>query len=130
MRGYRISLGDDDDGKILPLFLPLLEVCCQCLNGDRLLGNGYEISSSCKAAVQRQPARLTAHDLHDHDPMMRRCCRMELIQRIAYGRDRAVESDAEIGAKDVIVDRIGHDDTRNAVCVKYRRHRNGTAVAH
>src|SRR5450830_1779888 len=129
MRGYRVSLGDDDDGEILPLFLPLIEVCCQRLYGYRLLGDGYEIGPPCEAAVQRQPARLTAHDLHDHDPVMRRRRRMELVQHIADGRNRAVESYAEVGAKDVIVDSIGHDDTRNAVCIKYCRHSNGTAIA-
>src|SRR5450830_1210679 len=129
MCGYRVSLGDDDDGEILPLFLPLLEVCCQRLYGYRLLGDGYEIGPPCEAAVQCQPARLTAHDLHDHDPVMRRRRRMELVQRIADRRNRAVESYAEVGAKDVIVDAIGHDDTRNVVCIKYCRHSDGTAVA-
>ena len=66
------------------------------------------------ARVERDPARVAAHDLANHDSPMCFGSRMQPIDGISGECDGTIEAEAVRRADDVVVDRLRNTDDRNA----------------
>ena len=52
------------------------------------------------------------HDLEHHDPVVRLGRGVQPVDRLGGDAERSVEADADVGAADIVVDRLGHRDHR------------------
>ena len=55
-----------------------------------------------------------AHDFKEHDPVMRRGCRVQFVHRLSGGVDGGVEAKGQLRAAHVVVDGFGHADDVHA----------------
>ena len=115
------AFGDDDDAEAgaEPLALPnarghLVEV-------ERNLGNQHDVGAAGDARVERDPARVAAHHLDDHDAVVRLGGRVQPIDRLGRERHRRVEPERHRRLGDVVVDGLRHADDGNAALVELVR---------
>lgn len=64
--------------------------------------------------MQRDPAGVAAHHLHQHHALMRLRGAVQTIDGIGRDGQRGVEPERHVGAIDVVVDGLGHPDHRDA----------------
>ena len=77
-------------------------------------GIRIDVGAAADPRVERNPARVAAHDLDHHDAVVRFGRRVQPVDRV--GREATAESKPKRvgGADDVVVDRLGHADQRDA----------------
>src|SRR5574337_432334 len=80
----------------------------------RDLGQQDHVGRAGEAAVQRDPAGVASHRLGDHHPAVAARGGFEPVERLGDDRDRAVEAEAQVGVAQVVVDRLGNADHRQA----------------
>ena len=80
-------------------------------------------------AVQRDPARVTAHDLQDHDPLVARRRGVQAIERVHHGGHGGIKTERHRGRGQVVVDRLRHADAVDAGLLQLQRRRHGTVTA-
>ena len=66
-----VALAHDDDREVLPSLVSLDELLARALDGDRLLGDENHVRATRNPAHDRNPARVSAHDLDDHHAVVR-----------------------------------------------------------
>jgi hypothetical protein len=64
--------------------------------------------------MERDPAGIAPHHLDDDDAAVRFRGGVEAIDRVGGEAHRRIESEAACGARDVVVDGLGHADERDA----------------
>ena len=67
------------------------------------------------ARVHRDPARVAAHHLDDHDALVRFGRGVQPIDRLGGDGDGGVEAERRLRARQVVVDRLRHADDRHAL---------------
>ena len=87
-----VALADDDDREVLPARVALDELLAGVLHGDRLLGDEDHVRAACDSAHDRDPAGVPAHDLDDHDAVVRLGGRVKPVDRLGGDRRRPCRS--------------------------------------
>lgn len=72
------------------------------------LGDQDDIRARCEPRVEGDPARVAAHELDDHDAVMRGGRRVHSIERFGRDMDRGLEPEGDVGAVEVVVDGFGN----------------------
>lgn len=74
-----------------------------------------DIGAGGEACVEGDPAGVAAHELDDHDTVMRGGGGVHSIER--FGRDmyRGLEPEGDVGAVEVVIDCFGHADAVDAL---------------
>ena len=72
-------------------------------------------------AHDRDPARVPAHHLDDHDAVVRLGGRVQPVDRLGGDGQRRVEAERVVGRREVVVDRLGHADDRERVLLEEPR---------
>ena len=107
---------------------PLLDMRGQPLVGKGNLGNQDDIRAAGQAAVQRDPARVAAHDLQHHDALVAGRRGVQAVERIGHALHRGIETEGRRRGGKIVVDRLRHADHGHAVFKKLVR-RGQRAVA-
>ncbi len=71
--------------------------------------------------VQRDPAGVPAHHLDDQHPVVALGRGVQAVDGLGRDADRGVEAERVVGARQVVVDRLGHADDVHAQLVQLRR---------
>ena len=79
--------------------------------------------------MQRDPARVAAHDLDDEGTVMAFRGGVQPVDRLHRDVDRGVEAEGVVGRAEVVVDRLGHADHRQAPGVQCRGDPEGVFAA-
>ena len=109
----RVALGDDDDREV-----PARASCRRRMwshaSSIAVGSSGTRMTSAPPATAARgcDPARVPAHDLDDHDPVVRLGGRVQSVDRLGADVDGRVEADRDVGPGEVVVDRLRHADDR------------------
>ena len=74
------------------------------------LWNENDVGSAGNPGTQRQPAGSVPHDLHHNNAMVTCRSRMEAIDCLGGDAQRRVEAKADVGHRDVVVDRLRQRD--------------------
>ena len=115
------ALGDDDDRGVLALEARL-HPRADVLDVEGLLGDQHHAGAAGDAGVQRDPAGVAAHHLDDQHAVVRLGGRVQAVDRLGGDVDRGVEAEREVGAGQVVVDRLGHADDVDAEVGELGRH--------
>ena len=110
-----VALADDDDREVLAALVPVLDLAARLLDRDRLLGDQDHVRAAGDPAHDRDPARVPAHDLDDHDAVVRLGGRVQPVDRLGADRDGGVEAERVVGRGQVVVDRLRDADDREVV---------------
>ncbi len=78
------------------------------------LRNQNDVGATADTRIERNPARVAAHHLDDHDAAVRLGRRVQPIDGVGGEADGGVEPERVGRADDVVVDRLGHADQRDA----------------
>jgi hypothetical protein len=73
------------------------------------------VGAAREPAVERDPAGVTAHQLHHDHAVVALRSGVHLVERLGRRAHRAVEAEAALGAAHVVVDRLGHADDGEAL---------------
>src|SRR5207253_2469823 len=76
---------DDHNRNALAITLSLSHKIADILNGERNFRNENYVSTPRDAGLERNPARVTAHDLDHHDAVVRLCRGMDFVDGIGRG---------------------------------------------
>ena len=88
---------------------------------ERDFRNQNRVCAAGHARMQRNPARIAAHDFDDHDAAVRLGGRVQPIDGVGRERHGGVEAETVRRADDVVVDGLGDADERNAALVELMR---------
>ena len=83
-----------------------------------MLGDQDHVGAAGDAAHHRDPARVAAHHLDDHDAVVRLRRRVQAVDRLGRDADRGVEAEGVVGAREVVVDRLRDADDRQLSSAK------------
>jgi len=105
---------DHNNAEVLAAILAVADGLTNALDVVRNLGNQDDISAPGNTGMDGNPSGVAPHDFDDqHTPMAFRCC-VQLVERVARRVDRCVKAERDNGNTDVVVDRFGNSDERNA----------------
>ena len=110
-----VALRDDDDREVLPALVAAADVVAGLVDRDRLLGDQDHVGAASDPAHDGDPARVTAHHLHDHHAVVRLGRRVEPVDRLRGDEDGRVETEGVVGAAEIVVDRLRNADDREGV---------------
>ena len=82
---------------------------------ERALGHEDHVGAAGHARVGGDPAGVAAHDLDDDHAVVRLGGRVQAVDRVGRDLHRGLEAEGVVGAREVVVDRLGHADDRHAV---------------
>ena len=89
--------------------------CREFVNVKGNLGHQYGGGTSRNARLQRDPAGIPAHNLHDHHPVVAFCRCVQTIYGVGGNLHRRLKTKSGVGAHDVIVNSLWHTDNGQAV---------------
>ncbi len=78
----------------------------------RKLRDDDHVGAAGQAAHHRDPPGVATHDFDHHHAMMGGGGGVQAIERLDHDPDRGIEADAELGDREVIVDRLWDADHR------------------
>jgi hypothetical protein len=108
------ALGDDDDREVAALGVAPAQAVADLVHVERALGHEDHVSAAGEAAVRRDPARMAAHHLDDDDAVVRLRRGVEPVDRVGRDLHGGLEAEREVGAGEVVVDRLGDADDGDA----------------
>ena len=114
------ALGDDHDRRV-PGLEPVLHVADHLVDVERALRDEDHVRAAGQAGVQRDPARVPAHDLDDQRPVVAFRRGVQPVDRLHGDVHRGVEAERVVGRAEVVVDGLRHADDGNALAVQPRR---------
>ena len=79
------------------------------------LGDQDDVGAAGDAGAERQPAGVVAHDLDHDDAVMAVRGAVQAVDRVGRDPERGVEAEGDVGALDVVVDRLGQGDDVQAL---------------
>src|SRR5215203_496162 len=115
LEGELGALGDDDDREVLTAVMTAGDVAADFLDRGDLLGDDDAVGAAGEAGVSGDPAGVPAHHLDHHDPVVGLGGGVEAVDRVGDYLHCGVEAEGEVGAADVVVDRLRDTDQRQAV---------------
>ena len=98
---------------------------------DRIvdLGQQDDVGGAGQTGLERDPARVAAHGLDDHDAAVALAGGLQPLDRCGHGGDRGVEAEAALAADDVVVYGLGHADDRQSALAQTVRDRHRAVAA-
>ena len=111
------ALGDDDDRRVVQLEARL-DVAADLVDVEGHLGDEDDVRAAGHARVQRDPARVPAHDLDDQDAVVALRGGVQPVDGLGGDVDRGVEAERVVRAREVVVDRLRHADDVDARLVQ------------
>ena len=111
----RGALGDDDDRERGAVGLAALEPLADLVEVERALGHEDHVGAAGQAGVAGDPAGVAAHHLdHDH-AVVRLGGGVQAVDRVGGDLHGGLEAEREVGAGEVVVDRLRDADHVDAV---------------
>ena len=93
------------------------------------LRNDDHVGAARQATDHRHPAGVPAHHFNDHDAVMGRSGGVQSIEGLHHDANRGIEADAELGRREVVVDRLRHPNDRIAGIAHRGRNRQRVVAA-
>ena len=115
------ALGDDDDAVAAARRVAPLDALDDAVDVVGDLGQQDDVGVAGDARVHRDPARVAAHDLDDHDALVRLGGGVQPVDRLGRDGDGGVEAERRLRAGQVVVDRLRDADDRHALLEEARR---------
>src|SRR5437763_15506829 len=100
--------------------MPPLQGFSNIIDVEWPLRNQDDVGTPGDAAVNSDPAGVTAHDLNDDHAIVGLGCGMHAINRLSGDGDRGIEAEAEVGAAQVIVNGLGNCDYRDFMIMEFQ----------
>ncbi len=85
----------------------------EVLGLEGILRDHATVGGTSHRGEQRGKAGVTPEYLYDEKPLVRASRRPQLMRELDGPRDACTEADAVIGARDIVVHRLGHRHHRN-----------------
>ena len=104
------TLGHHHNRIRLPLASPLGEQLVHPIHVVSQLGHENHVGRTGHTRVERNPSGMMTHHLDHHHPLMGAGRGVEPIDRLGRDVDGGVEPEGDVGAPDVVVDRLRHAD--------------------
>src|SRR5918997_1306883 len=118
----RRALGDHDDREVAPARVAAAQPLADLLDVERVLGDEHDVGAAGQARVGGDPARVPTHDLdHDHT-VVRLRRRVQAVDRLRRDLHPRLEAEGEVGAREVVVDRLGDTDDVHPLLRQLARH--------
>ncbi len=114
-KGQLRPLGDDDDREVLAAIVAAQHSGSQILDRRRHLGDDDSVGAAREPRVGGDPAGVAAHHLDHHHPVMGLRGGVEAVDCVGGDLHGGVEAEGEVGAADIVVDRLRNADQRQAV---------------
>ena len=108
-------LGHDDDRERGAVGLAALEPLADLVEVERPLGHEDHVGAAGEAGVAGDPAGVAAHHLDDDHAVVRLRGRVQAVDRVGRDLHRGLEAEREVGAGEVVVDRLRDADDAHAV---------------
>ena len=125
----RRAFRDHDDAEPGTPLVAIADALGHLVEVVRNLRHQDHVGAARHAGVQRDPARVAAHHLDDHDAAMRFGRRVQPIDRVGREAHRGVEAETARGPDDVVVDRLRDADERDPLLVELVRDRECSVAA-
>src|SRR5690606_8792597 len=122
------ALGDHDDRRVVGLEAAF-DVGDDLVDVEWALGDQDDVGAGRHARVQRNPARVAAHDLDDQGTVVRLGGGVQAVDGLGRDVDRSVEAEGVVGGVEVVVDGLGHTDHVDTVVVELARDAEGVLTA-
>ena len=122
------ALRHDHDAEPAAGLIPLPDLVQHLAHLEGDFRDEDDIRGGGDAAVERDEAGISPHQLDDHDAFVTLRRRVQLVDRLGRGADRGVKPERGDGSHHVIVDRLGDPDDRQALLPEIMRDRE-TAIA-
>ncbi len=90
------------------------DVAADLVEVERALGHEDDVGAAGHAAPAGDPAGVAAHDLADDDAVVRLRGGVQAVDRLRRDLHRGLEAEGEVRRVEVVVDRLGHADGREA----------------
>ena len=111
----RRPLRDDDDRERRAVGLAVAQPLADLVEVERALGHEDHVGAARHPRVAGDPAGVAAHHLdHDH-AVVRLGGGVQPVDRVGGDLHRGLEAEGEVGAREVVVDRLRHADDVDAV---------------
>ena len=101
--------------KSLPFACRWRDQLAAALDRHRPLGRQDDVGAAGHPRHDGDPPGMPAHHLADHHPVVRLGGRVQAVDRLGRDRDRRVEPERVVGAREVVVDRLGDADDVHAM---------------
>ena len=121
--------GHDNDRGRRSRVMTALDLLRQVGEIGRVLGEAERVRTRSNPGAHGQPPRGSAHDLHDHEPVMALTGRLNPVDGLRRGRHCSVETDTALRPRHVVVDRLGDADDRYADLGEIARRAEGPVPA-
>ena len=111
-RPHLHALCDNDDAEILAFTAAVMQVLDDRLELGGKLRDDDHVGAAGQPSHHCDPSGIATHHLDNHDAMMGGGRGVQPIERLDHHADRGIESDAELGDGEVVVDRLRDADHR------------------
>ena len=119
--GELCAFGDDDEGEALAALPAGLEQANDVVEVDGSFGEEDDIGTAGDAGGDSDPAGIAAHDFDDLDARVGFGGGVEAVDRFGGDGDGGVETEAGVGAGEIVVDGLGDADAVDAALRRERR---------
>jgi hypothetical protein len=107
-------LRDHNQAAQAPINIPLADRFCHPLVIKRNFWNQNDIRTTSQPTMERNPARMTPHHLHDHHPLMTARGGVKPIKGIGNAGHRTVKSKGRRRRIKIVIDRLRHSNHGNS----------------
>ena len=104
------ALGHDDDREARPVAVAQLDPRAHLLDVERNLGHQHDVGAAGDARVRRDPPGVTSHHLDHHHPVVALGGGVQPVDRVGRDLHRGLETEREVGGRQVVVDRLRDAD--------------------
>ena len=117
------SLGNNHHAEESSTVVAMLEHVGHVIDIKRALRNQNHVRTPGNAAVNGDPARITAHDLHHDHAVMRFSRGVHAVNGFSSDHYRRIEAEAEVRSAQIVIDGLGHGDHLHAAFKQFLRNR-------
>ncbi len=108
------ALGDDHDREAAAALVAAAQVRAHLLDVERALGHEDRVGAARDPGVRGDPAGVAAHHLDDHHAVVRLRGGVQAVDRVGHDLHGGLEAERDVGAAEVVVDRLRHADDGDA----------------
>ena len=109
------ALSHGDDGEGLAVFGAAAHSVSHNVDVIRNFRQEDDVRAAGDAGIQRQPARLVAHELDDHAAAMARGGRMDAVDHLGRDVHSGMEAEGDVRSPNIVVDGLGQADDVHAL---------------
>src|SRR5205814_7085218 len=122
--------GHHHNGEDAAARVALLKYLGDLFDGGRPFGDEDAIRAAGQASHGSDPARVPAHNFHNHDALVRLCGGMEPVNGLGDDRNCGVKTERLIRPFDVVVNGLGHPHDVHTLHRERTRHPQRVFTAH